>query len=440
MLALRYNPNIQNAEINRVAERFGLSVARNEFELQYALTGNINHQRNSIDGVSETSQQAQVTPAVSLKLPIGTQLSWQLNSTYSDSQHGASLGMDLKQPLLQGAGRSVTLVPLKNAIDQEQYNKLALRQTITDEINRVIISYRQLILDQNELKTLKNQVNDAERTSKITRARIKVGKLPRTSILQADAQLAQLRFQLKQAENKTIQDKQSLLEDVGLNPEKSISVPVDVQLKLKTLPAKEMVIQQALAQNIGFQQFLLQARQDQRNLLLAKDSQKPQLDLTAGVNLGEPNTTDFNEKKFIDRRIHEEHIGLSLSVPIHDMTRKQQLVNAKTKTKQNDVQLVAKKRTLITAVKNQLTDIGSQYQAYKIAKHNVTLAQQSYTVEKKKQQYGKASSLDVTNSQDKLIDAKNNLIISKLNYLNAWSQLQSTLDTTLDEWGVKVRY
>src|SRR3990167_2930256 len=39
LLALRYNPTIQNAELDRIIQRYNLRLAENEFELQFALAG-----------------------------------------------------------------------------------------------------------------------------------------------------------------------------------------------------------------------------------------------------------------------------------------------------------------------------------------------------------------------------------------------------------------
>src|ERR1700678_1930172 len=53
-LALRYNPNVRNAEIQRVIDKFNLRLAKYSYELQYALTGNINYSNESIAGIHST--------------------------------------------------------------------------------------------------------------------------------------------------------------------------------------------------------------------------------------------------------------------------------------------------------------------------------------------------------------------------------------------------
>jgi outer membrane protein TolC len=61
-------------------------------------------------------------------------------------------------------------------------------------------------------------------------------------------------------------------------------------------------------------------------------------------------------------------------------------------------------------------------------------------LEKKKQQAGITSALDVNNTQNQLILAQAGLIGAKISYLNALSALQRLLGTTLDEWQIKLRY
>ncbi|MFI4962528.1 MAG: hypothetical protein ACHP6H_01580, partial [Legionellales bacterium] len=49
LLSLRFSPVVKAAEIQRVVDKFNLSVARNQFEFQYALTGLAN-QTNTVAG------------------------------------------------------------------------------------------------------------------------------------------------------------------------------------------------------------------------------------------------------------------------------------------------------------------------------------------------------------------------------------------------------
>ena len=60
LLALRYNPNIQNAELDRIVQVYQLRLAHNEFELQYALGASGEVQRSTFSGVGSEIGRAHV--------------------------------------------------------------------------------------------------------------------------------------------------------------------------------------------------------------------------------------------------------------------------------------------------------------------------------------------------------------------------------------------
>ena len=77
---------------------------------------------------------------------------------------------------------------------------------------------------------------------------------------------------------------------------------------------------------------------------------------------------------------------------------------------------------------------------YQHAQRQVDLAEKSYELEKKKQQAGIASALDVNNTQNQWTQSQIGLIESKIAYLNQLTALQQLLGTTLDYWHIKLRY
>jgi len=101
---------------------------------------------------------------------------------------------------------------------------------------------------------------------------------------------------------------------------------------------------------------------------------------------------------------------------------------------------IAAKRTLITGIKNSISQIASQIKQYELAKRQVHLATESYRLEKKKRQAGIASALDVNNTQNQLILAQMGLINAKIAYLNHVSALQQTIGMTLNAWNITLRY
>jgi outer membrane protein TolC len=104
LLALRYNPDIQNAELDRIIQRYQLRQAYNEFELQFALAGSANFERNHFSDVgSSNSHSLLATPEVSLKTKLGTRLALRMdNNVATYDSYNPVLNFSITQPLLRG--------------------------------------------------------------------------------------------------------------------------------------------------------------------------------------------------------------------------------------------------------------------------------------------------------------------------------------------------
>ncbi|AHE68356.1 outer membrane protein [Legionella oakridgensis ATCC 33761 = DSM 21215] len=247
---------------------------------------------------------------------------------------------------------------------------------------------------------------------------------------------------VEQAENDFINMTQELLQTIGLDPSLKLAVPSDVSLGKIVIPDVNESIEIALNQNTQYLALKMALRADERAYKVAKNQQLWQLNLNANVQTGTMNNVDGNGGLLgiYNGRNTIESAGVTLTIPINDIGRRDQLISAKVRLEKDRLNLIAAKRALITSVKNTINNIQSQAKRYELALRQVKLAAQSYALEKKKQQAGIASSLDVSNTQNQLLQAQNGLINAKIAYLNQISALQRLLGTTLEQWQIKLRY
>ncbi|WP_232004104.1 TolC family protein [Legionella jordanis] len=446
LLALRYNPNIQNAELDRIIQRYQIRLAHNEFELQYALAGSAVAQRTRFSGVGSTnSSSALATPELNLKTKLGTQLSLNLDNNVSNyNSFTPVLNLSITQPLLRGFGKEVNEAGLLNALDNEWLNKLNLQQSVSDQITQVIMAYRALILSGNNLENQRLQLKEARRTYGINEKKIKAGQLEPTANIQQSYQIESLKLLVEQAENDFQTAAQDLLQTIGLDPKMRLSVPSDVALEKIVIPNLQQSIDLALNHNTQFLALKMLIRADERAYKLAKNQQLWQLDVGANVQSG--NVTDVNSvtsngfRNIYNGQNITEAARVSLTIPIHDLNRRSQLINAKVKLEKDRLNLIAAKRALETNITNIINNINSLAKRYQLAQKQVKLAAQSYALEKKRLEAGIATSLDVNNTQNQLIQAQAGLISAKIAYLNQLSALQLLLGTTLESWQIKLRY
>ncbi len=445
LLALRYNPNIRNAELDRVVQRYQLRLANNEFEVQYALGASGVIQKSRFSGIgSDTTHSIIASPEFNLRNKVGTKASLNIDNNVSrDNNFSPVLNFSLTQPLLRGFGREVNEAALLNALDTEWLNKLSLRQSVSDQITQVIMAYRSLILSGNNLQNQRLQLKEAQKSHEINEKKIEAGQLEPTANIQQSYQIESLSLMVEQGENDFQTATQDLLQAIGLDPETHLSVPSDVVIEEIVVPDLKKTIEQALAHNTLYLAQKLALRADERAYKIAKNQQLWQVDLGANVQTGTVNDVTGKEGGF--RGLYNGHnvteaARLTVTVPLNDVSRRSQLINAKIRLEKDRLNLIAARRALITNITNAINNIRSLARRYQLAQKQVKLAEQSYALEKKKQQAGIATALDVNNTQNQLIQAQVGLINAKVAYLNQISALQRTLGTTLEHWNIKLRY
>lgn len=445
LLALRYNPNIQNAELDRILQRYQLRLAQNEFELQYALAGSGSIEKNHYENVgSQNTHSAMASPEFHYKNKLGGQTSLNLtNNVNAYNSYTPVLNLSITQPLLKGFGTTVNTANLLNAEDNEALNKINLKQAMIDQVTQVINAYRNLILSGNNLENQRRQLDEANNSYKINEKKINAGQLEPTANIQQSYQIESLNLMVLQAENEFQSAALDLIQSIGLDPSMHIAVPNDLTLEKMTVPNESEVLKIALANNADYLARRLLIRADERAVETAKNQQRWQLDIGANVQTGMVTNVDKNNNNlsgiYNGRNINES-ATLTLTVPIHDLGTRNELINAKIRLEKDRLNLIAAKRALITRIKNTVNNISNLAKRYELAEKQVALAQQSYELEKKKQQAGIASALDVNNTQNQLIQAQMGLIHSKVAYLNQRSSLEQLLGTTLENWQIKMRF
>ena len=442
LLALRYNPVIKNAEIDRVTQKFNLLLAFHEFEWRYTLTGDASYTRlKSGVNFKQDVHNYELAVGGSRKFSLGTKTKVTANNNFNDDGYNPKLILELDQPLLQGAGKFLTQNNLNNALDDEQTNKLNLRGSITGAIRKVISDYRVLIQKNNSVKIARSALRDARKTYHDNEEQIKQGRLPKTINYQHETQLESLKLSLAQVTNDQKRSQQILLEDLGMDPDMKIVVPNNVHLKKLEVPNLNKTIASALTQNIPYQKALITLEKSERALFVAKDKLKPKLDLQARATIGGGVTGGLNSglKNFFDLENQSQTIQLTLDVPVDRLPINAEIASQDVQIEKDKINIAQERRRLVTEIKNQVTDIKSQIKQIKIARQFVKVAGKNYKLEKLKQLVGRSTSLDVTNSQDALIREEFELTSSKISYLEAMSNLRVLLNTTLSKWHIRLK-
>ncbi len=443
LLSLRYNPNVQSEQVQRVADKFDLRVAENDFEWQYSLKGSAQATATRSNGESTSTHSTSLTPAASLNGIYGTTYDVAMQNATDTSGHwNPGLELKIEQPLLRGFGKEVTLASLYNAQDQEVISRLRLKSTVIQTVVTVIEDYRQLIFDQNNLQTSKLSLTGYADTIKLDHAMIKAGRKAPTEVLQAEAQYASEQVTFQNTENSVINDKLSLVNTIGLPSETNFEVPNDVDNIELIFPKVEESYQLALQNNIQYLTDILTLRQDERNLVVAKDNAQTQLNLSLDATTGNGMGGGRNQglSSLSNNQNTSVMVGLDLDVPIDDYTLRQAIIQAQVAVDTDKINLARDKRELRTTIINDISNIESQAKQVLLSKHALELQQKNQEYLMAKLKFGLVSTFQVTTKQQDLDTARQTLIQAKIDYLNNLTRLYADMGTTLDIWAIKVRY
>lgn len=428
LLSMRYNPGVQNSKLDRVVAKFSLEVARNEFQFRYKLNGAMNFGKNQ-------KPLYGLNAATTLKTTIGTEISAAVNSNWGRGGTLSSATLSIVQPLLRGFGQDVNLVALHNAQASEHINWLALKNTMISTVTTVIQSYYAVVQAYNQLAVQKIALKQAVNNLKQIEEKIKVGKAAEAEAVQQRAQIANQKLTITVQENNIKAQYQNLLVVLGLSPYSQLLINKTIHTGPLETPPLEPSINAALAKNVDFQIALIGLDVVKRDLLFAKNQQLPELNVSAETTekVSQPRTTESSGN------IGEKRVNLNFDVPIDDMSRQSQLVDAKISLEKTKVTIADIKRQLISTVIDGVRDLKAQKEQIMLAENAVELAKKDYHNFITAWEYGKTTLFEVTIKRNQLERSRIDLINQKINYITILSTFQQNLGITLDLWNIKVR-
>ncbi|OGT53940.1 MAG: hypothetical protein A3E84_00400 [Gammaproteobacteria bacterium RIFCSPHIGHO2_12_FULL_42_13] len=447
LLALRFNPNVQSAEVQRVVDKFNLLVARYQFEFQYGLTGNAQYSSVTRTGAETRISRLNLIPNAQRETPYGTKFKLTMDNPVSGGSEMAHyynplLSFRVTQPIMKGSGREVVEAALNTAINSEEIAKLNLKNTVMGIITQIILDYNGVISAENTLFIDKNALALAERVVEQNKARIAAGFMAPSENVQAEANVAVQKLQVESDINSVIQAKLALTNDIGLYPTTNIKIDSTVSLKNTDYPKGEYAKNLLLSNNVPYQIELITLKNSKLNVIQAVDRQRWTLDFDAtftqgggtggGKNAGLPSLTNqFNQSRVYD---------LALSIPIDNKPLQQVLVSARVSLKQQELSVRLLKLQLERDLEGTLQNLAILRQQIELSKQSRALARQSYDDSLQQLEYGQVSVFEVSVLQTNYTTAELAVLTNEILYLNAVAQYRQSLGTTLDVWKIGIRY
>jgi outer membrane protein TolC len=437
VLALRNNPQIRSAELQRIIDKFSFEVARNQFWPQYSFDTSATYSNG-------TKPYYSTNPKATLATPYGSQIDLGFMDQVNAGRETAAF-VQVTQPLLRGFGPTVARAGYLNAYDQAIINCFTFKDTLMTTITNVIQAYYRLVQDFNNQKVNQASLDEAYKLLRATQIRIKAGKVAGAEIVQQQAQIATTKMALTRDCNTIAQDYRSLLLLLGLDPRARLEIEKRIGVYVSPLPNEQEAIAIALCKNLDYQRALLQLKQLELALTVAKNEQQWKLDLIGRAQqevIRNKNfaTVNLNQIDAIgnDRPGGDRTLVINLNIPIHDLNRKQTLVRARVVVQQFKIALENQRQQLIANVLNALQALSAQSCQLGLATDAVKFSAQSLDIAQKKFLYGRTSMFEVTSLQRNLMTQQIGLISEQIAYLNNEASFEKLLGMTLEKWHIKI--
>ena len=326
-IGLRDNRTIRSAFLQRIAQKFDLKVAENQFMPKLVLNALYLKGQNQQNQYNTTD----IFPSTTLLSELGTRfsLSW-ANRVNQTSLLGSYLSNGVNftviQPLLRDAGTEVTTAPLRFARLNEQVNLLNLKYTVAQTITQIALSYRELLRAQEQLRIVNDAMIRSQQLMEVNKALIAVGRMAEFEIIQTQADAAMQELAVEEATNNLDSCRRELLH--------LLSLDLNYQIHANDLlEAKKINIDKEHALHIAFEnqpQYLTQLisnEQAELNLVIAKNQRLWDISLIGGIS--HFRGTDLGVQNSELDKQWDQYAGIQVNIPIGDIQSRQNEIRAK---------------------------------------------------------------------------------------------------------------
>jgi len=443
-LAVENNRDIKNAYLDRIVQRGDLEIAEDKFVPNLRPQFSIDGRRNAVGASNTDTRNAEISAEVSSPIPTGGELRVQWRGSGQNRETNAlgagdensltqNLQLSFDQPLFRGFGIDVNRASIEIARLNEANNILSLKSTIINTITNAIQRYRALLRAQEQLKIGQLALESAKRQLEITKAFVEAGRRAPVDIVEAEANVANREVDLLANENGLKAARSNLIEILDIDRNQKLVAGETPDLESPTSLEPSQLLQVALVNNPDYLRSQLRNSTAKFDLLLAEDRARSDLNLNIGYSLNSgnniDNTTDLRAGLTFSRDFGRQR-----------QEEKQDVNRRRINLQKTQIDLQEARESLEIEVKDRIRDIEVDLRRVELARKARELSEQQFENEREKLRLGVQGTrlVDVLNSEDELVRARNRELDAIISYLDDLTRLEQTLGITLKRWNVSI--
>lgn len=341
----------------------------------------------------------------------------------SDNSFGSSLGLNARVNLFDGF-KSINNIKAQNL--NLMANMANLEKAKNDLALNIAATYLQVLYNKELYDVAKNQLDVIKLQVDKTKQLYEVGNIARGSVLEIEAQAANEKVNITNAQNSLNLSLLSLAQLLDLDTVNNFQVaePGDLQVINIVMPnsvdtvysVAEGLMPQIKSAEYGKQY-------SEKQLAIARGTFYPTLSATAfyGSSYDDPSSWKiFNKDGFSDQLKGNSSlsVGLTLSVPLFNkFANRTRVSNAKVEYLDAQYNLRLQKQILYKDIEQAYADAKAAYDNYKARNEAVISSEEAFKYVQQKFDVGLVNSVDYNVSKNNFIKAKSDLLQAKYQFI-----------------------
>lgn len=371
------------------------------------------------------------------------------NPTYN-----SGLTANITQPLLRGFRTDATRTSLQTSRITQQNDELSVQSTLNTTMSNTRNAYWDLVYAIQAVEAAQNSLDISLKLVQDNQARVEIGTLAPIDIKSAEAEAANRRLTLVQAQA-TVRTAELALKRLivtgtedplwasSINPtDRPAATPEPINV--------DAAVQRALRERTDVQQSLNNLKISDLNLRNQVETTRPQLDLVASYGLSGVGGTQFVRASqslggavidtipsgYFDAlgalgkfNLPTWNVQVNFAVPLGQSAAEANVARSKLALEQTQANIKALQLQIATDVANAAQNVQSTLEAVQQAGVARQLAQERLNAAQSKFEVGMAINYEVVQAQRDYLDAQNNELRAMLNYRKALVNFE-TVQTT----------
>jgi len=361
------------------------------------------------------------------------------NPTYN-----SGITANLTQPLLRGWRIDSTRAALQTNVISQQNDQITVQSTIANTIASTRNAYWDLVFAIQAVEAAQNSLDISNKLVTDNQARVEIGTLAPIDIRSAEAEAANRRLTLVQAQA-TVRTSELALKRLivsgtddplwgsSLNPtDRPAATPEPINV--------DAAVNRALRERTDLQQSINNLKISDINLRNQVESTRPQLDLIASYGLTGVGGTQFvRSNSSLGSTVTQTipsgyfdalstlgkldlptwNLQVNFAVPLGQSAAEANVARSKLSLEQSQANLKALQLQIATDVANAALTVQSSLESVQAAGTARQLAQERLNAAQSKFDVGMAINYEVVQAQRDYLDAQNNELRALLNYRKA---------------------